>query len=188
MSRLVITLALAAALSAVTILAAAGQVKQHGRAIVEYRSADVLAVASYEYAQRNHDGAWLLIEFAVQATRRIAIERDQLTLIGPGERRFPLATQPQYLEDQPALKRLLQNAAVWRRSFESYFTTRPTMRTIQFFSAPGGLVIDSAVTNLDEVATGDLFFKSPDGKWSAGTYQLVLNHKDAKAELPILLQ
>ena len=41
---------------------------------------------------------------------------------------------------------------------------------------------------ISNVATGDLLFKSPDGKWPAGTYNLVLNHDKARAELPITLQ
>lgn len=187
MARLLLTLALSIAASAFAVLSAQGKVQQHGRAIVQYRSSEVSAVASYEYSQRNHNGAWLLIEFAVQATQRIAVHRDQLTLLGPDERVYPMATQPQFLEDQQTLVGLLQNARVWRRPLDSYFVSRPAMMTIRFFSAPGGVIHDSAVTNLDEVATGDLFFKSPDGKWSAGTYRLVLNHEKAKAELPISL-
>ena len=189
MLRQFLTLALATAVSASVALSAQGRIRQYGRAIIQYRSDEVSAVASYEYSQRNHDGAWLLIEFALQATERIAIHRSQLTLIGPDERTYQMATQPQFLDDQQTLTRLLQNARVWRRALEPYFVSRPAKQTIRFFSTPGGGVIhDSAVTNLEEVATGDLFFKSPDGKWNAGTYRLVLNHEKAKAELPITLQ
>jgi hypothetical protein len=62
------------------------------------------------------------------------------------------------------------------------------VRTIRFFSAPGAVIHDSVATNLGEVAAGDLFFRSPDGKWDAGTYRLVLNHEAATAQLPITLQ
>jgi hypothetical protein len=182
---LAVVLVTAASASA---LSAQGRIKQHGRAIVQYTSNEVSAVASYEYAQRNHDTAWLLIEFAVQATQRIAIHRSQLTLLGPDERAYPIATQPQFLEDQQTLTRLFQNARIWRRPLDPYFASRPVVRTIRFFSAPGAVIHDSVATNLDEVAAGDLFFKSPDGKWNPGTYRLVLNHEKAKAELPITLQ
>jgi hypothetical protein len=188
MARRLLTMTLIGVVGASTAMSAIGRIKQHGRAIVEYHSEDVVAVASYLYSQRTHDGAWLLVEFAVQATPRIAVNRNELTLLGPGERTYPLATQPQFLEDSQVLTPLLQNAAIWRRPLSDYFSSRPAVRTIHFFAAPGGGVIqDSAVTNLDEVATGDLFFKSPDGKWSAGDYRLVLNHAKVKAELPIVL-
>jgi len=48
-------------------------------------------------------------------------------------------------------------------------------------------VHDSFVTNLDETAAGDLFFKSTGGGWPSGTYRLVVSHPDARAELPIEL-
>ena len=158
-------LALAAAVVVPAPISARQQITPLGRSMVQYRSRDVSAVASYDYSQRTHDGAWLLIEFAVQARHRIAIHRSELTLVGVDERRYPLATQMQFLEDHGTLTRLLQNAAVSRRPLSSYFDTRPAARTIVFFASPGGAVTDSAVSNLDEVATGDLLFKSADGKW-----------------------
>jgi hypothetical protein len=44
------------------------------------------------------------------------------------------------------------------------------------------------VTNEDLVAMGDIFFKSPDGRWPAGEYRLRISHERARAELPIELQ
>ena len=181
-------MALAAVLACASAAAAQGRIKEYGRAIVQYSSPEVKAVASYGYAQQNHDSAWLLIEFAVLAKERIAVHRNEFSLLTPDERRVPLATQQQFLEDHQVITRLLQNASVWRQPLTPYFTAR-VQPTIAFFRRPGGLVQDSAVTNLDEVATGDLFFKSPDGTaWKAGTYRLVLNHQQAKAELPIVLK
>ena len=166
-----------------------GSVKQHGRAIVQYRSPEIAAVASYEYSQRNHAGPWLLIEFAVQAKKdRIAIERDQLSLRTPDARVVRLASHQAYLGDQAELTRLYQNASVFRRPLDGYFSTRPPVRTIRFFAAPGTTISDSAVTNLDEVAMGDLLFRSPTGAWTEGEYRLVLDHPQARAELPIRLQ
>jgi hypothetical protein len=176
----------AVVLSASGYLSAQGRVKQQGRAIVEYHSPEVRAVAAYEYSQRNHSGAWVLIEFGVQAHKRIAIHRDEISLMTPDERKLPVATQAQFLEDHEELNRLLQNARIWRRPLDSYFVPKP-LQTIRFFAAPGQIVHDSAVSNQDEVAAGDLFFKSPNGRWEAGMYRLVLNHEHAKAELPIKL-
>ena len=186
MRRLVF--ALIGALVASGYVAAQGQVKQHGRAIDEYRSPEMVAVAAYEYSQREHAGAWILIQFAVLTRERIAFHRDQITLLRPDEQRIRLATQQMFIDDQPELTRLLQNALIWRRPLEAYFRTRP-QPTIRFFAVPGrSIVHDSAVSNQDEVASGDLFFKSPDGKWDAGTYRLMFEHDKARAALPIRLQ
>jgi len=74
----------------------------------------------------------------------------------------------------------------WRRPLTSYFNVR-LQPTIRFFSYSGKNVHDSFVTNPDEVASGDLFFKSAGGGWASGGYRLVMSHPDAKAELPIEL-
>jgi hypothetical protein len=55
MLRRLITLTLAAALGASATISAQARIKQLGRAIVEYHSADVRAVASYEYCNQVED-------------------------------------------------------------------------------------------------------------------------------------
>ena len=74
MSRLTIV-ALCLGLLSASESVLAQRVKQWGNAIVEYRSPDVKTVAAYEYSRRNHTGEWLLVQLAVQASARIAIER-----------------------------------------------------------------------------------------------------------------
>lgn len=181
-------LAVVAIAAAVVMLTAQGKVKQYGRATVEYRSSDVTVVANYDYSQKNHAGPWLLIGFAVQGRSPIVIQRTDLSLRAPDERTIALATQQQFLEDQEILRPLFQNATIWFRSLDSYFPSRPSQQTVNFFAFPGGVVHDSVMTHNDEVASGQLLFKAPDGKWHEGTYQLILNHDQAKASLPITLQ
>lgn len=182
-TTLVLTLALTAALSA------QGVVKQYGRATVEYRSDDVAMVANYDYSQKTHDTAWLLIHVAVQGKKApIVIQRSELWLQTPAETKVAIATQQMFLEDSKTLTPMFQNASVWSRALDDYFPSRPAQRTVTFFAKPGGIVQDSVMTHPDEVATGDLLFKSPTGTWPAGTYRLVLNHDKATAELPINLQ
>lgn len=174
-------------LCASAALVGQAQLRQVGRAVIEYRSPTINAVAAYEYSRRNHDGAWVLIELAVLAKERIAIHRDQISILTPDERRIPVATQREFLEDQSTLNQLLQNAVVSRRPLELHFTA-PLHRTINFFSSPGSVVHDDFVTNRDEAATGDVLFKAPDGRWPAGEYRLLITHPEAKAQLPITLE
>ena len=186
MSRLTIVVLCLALLSTSGLPSAQQRVKQLGHAIVEFSSPDVKAVVAYEYSRRNHGGEWLLVETAVQAKKRIAIERGQITLLTSDEQRIPLASQQDFLDGHTMINGLLQNAKVWRRSLDSYFAVRP-QPTIRFFTYPGRNVHDSFVTNPDETAAGDLFFRSATGSWPTGNYRLVVNHPDAKAELPIQL-
>ena len=184
MSRMVVV-TLCASLLGTTVFAQA-RITQQGRATVQYSSPAVKAVAAYEYSRRNLSGPWLLIELAVQAKERIAIERNQISLLTPDEKKIPLATQEQFLDDQDQLRQLLQNATVTRQPLDVYFTS-DLQPTIQFFSFPGRIVHDSFATNLDEVAAGDLLFKSPGRGWAPGTYRLIISHPDARVELPIEL-
>jgi hypothetical protein len=184
MTRLV---AVAVAVLVASAPVSAQRTRQWGRAIVEYSSPQVKAVAAYEYSQRNHDGRWLLVELAVQARARIAIERSQISLLTPDKRRVGLATQAQFLADHQAMNQMLQNAKIWRRPLDAYFPIRP-QPTIRFFAFPGALVHDSFVSNPDEVATGDLFFVSPGPPWTEGSHTLVISHPEAGAELPLELR
>jgi hypothetical protein len=185
MSRLTIV-ALCLGLLGASEFVSAQRVKQWGHAIVEYRSPDVKAVAAYEYSRRNHAGEWLLVQLAIQAVDRIAIERDQIHLLTSDERTIPLASQQEFLDGHEMINGLLQNATVWRRPLDSYFNVRP-QPTIRFFSYPGRNVHNSFVTNPDATASGDLFFKSVGGGWPSGAYRLVVDHQKARAELPIEL-
>lgn len=173
--------------SAALVAQSQAQLRQVGRAIVEYRSKTVNAVAAYEYSRTNHEGAWLLVELAVLAADRIAIERNQISLLTPKEQVVPVASQQEFLEDHQAINQLMQNATVSRRPLGLYFTAR-VYPTIDFFAFPGQVVHDSFVTNRDEVAAGDVLFKSPQGKWAAGTYILRINHPKAQAQLPLTLE
>jgi hypothetical protein len=76
----------------------AQRARQLGHAIVEFTSPEVKAVAAYEYSRRNHGGEWLLVEMAVQAKKRIAIERTQITLLTSDEQTIPLASQQEFLD------------------------------------------------------------------------------------------
>ena len=165
-----------------------GRLVYHGRATVEFSSRDIKAVAAYEYSRTNHFLPWIMIELAVLARERIAIDRSQITLMAPGERLIRLPTHEEYRKDHEVLTKLLQNATVSRRPLDFHFTA-PDREAIRFFSQPGGTVQNSFVTNQDVVAMGDIFFKTPDGKpWPPGEYLLRIAHPKASAGIPIELK
>jgi len=166
---------------------AQGRIKHHGRSTVEFKSDDALAIVSYDFAQQHHDGPWLLLDFAIQAKPRIAIHRDQISLRGPVERIYRLASQKDFLDDQATLNKMKQHAAVLRRPVSGYFTA-PVEDAIHFFAWPRTIVQDTFATNLDVVPAGELLFKNPDGKWAAGEYHLIVNHEKVKVDIPIELK
>jgi hypothetical protein len=162
--------------------------KQHGRATVEFRDDKLHVVANYDYSQGRHGSPWLLIDLAASTRHPGLIHRDNLTLVTPSGSRLTVASQSRFLEDSKAVTSLIQNARIFRQQLDSYFNQRGRNDRFQFLALPGqGLAIDSAVLNDDRVTIGEIFFDKPDG-WEAGTYRLVIDLKDAHAELPIMLK
>ena len=185
---------LVAVLVTVSIVAVATQaefphVRNRGRSTVEFDDKQVHIVASYDYSQREHDSRWLLIQLAMSAKQRMVIERDWIALRAADDREFPLATQVRVGEDINAVQQLLQNASTQRHNTTSYFVQRDRPEAMRLFRLPfGDVVHTNFAVDEDHVATGDLFFESPTGRWANGTYSLVVRHDGGQASLPIRLE
>lgn len=185
-----IALVLAATL---TVSAQVGQsfphTNKYGRATYEYRHEGLTVVVNYDYSQTNHDGRWLLIDVALGSVNRFVLHRNDFTLVTPGGKTIPLATQQQGEADADQINLLIQNAKIHRKNLDSYFTQRARHEPITFFSLPFSRTIsDEAIVDNDRVAMGPLLFRTTSEEWQEGTYRLVLNNEKAKAELPIILQ
>jgi hypothetical protein len=164
--------------------------KPNGRATVEYKDEKVQAVAIYDYSQRNHDGAWLLVQIGVALSERGAVKRDSFSVTMPGGRMVPLATQEQFLADSQQITKLRQNAKIFERPVLIYFPKSADGEFIRWFALPGeGTVRNPAVIPSEHgVVIGELYFKSPTLRWDAGTYRLVFDNENGHAELPIRLE
>ena len=164
--------------------------KPNGRATIEYKDEKVQAVAIYDYSQRNHDGAWLLVQIGVALRERGEVKRDSFSVVMPGGRAVPLATQEQFLADSPQITKLRQNARIFERPVLTYFPKSADGEFIRWFALPGeGTVRNPAfVPSEHGVVIGDLYFKSPTLRWEDGTYRLVFDNDKGHAELPIRLE
>ena len=162
--------------------------KSFGRATVQYRDDMVQAVAIYDYSQRNHDQAWLLVQFGVALYQRAVVRRDSFQIVVPGGRAVRLATQEQFLDDGARVRQLRQNARIYQRQLLTYFPKSATGDIMRWVALPGdGIVRESLIPSEHGVAIGDLYFKSPTLRWDSGTHRLVFNHEKGHAELPIRL-
>ena len=162
--------------------------KSFGRATVQYRDDMVQAVAIYDYSQRNHDQAWLLVQFGVALYQRAVVRRDSFQIVVPGGRAVRLATQEQFLDDGARIRQLRQNARIYQRQLLTYFPKSATGDIMRWVALPGdGIVRELLIPSEHGVAIGDLYFKSPTLRWDSGTHRLVFNHEKGHAELPIRL-
>jgi hypothetical protein len=148
----------------------------------------VQAVAIYDYSQRNHNQAWLLVQFGVALYQRAVVRRDSFQIVMPGGRAVPLATQEQFLDDGARIRQLRQNARIFHRQLLTYFPKSATGDIMRWVALPGdGIVRESLIPSEHGVAIGDLYFKSPTLRWEKGTHRLVFEHEKGHAELPIRL-
>jgi hypothetical protein len=162
--------------------------KRQGKAAGEYRDAEIHVVAAYMYSQQHHDSRWLLIESAISTTRNLTIDRQDIRLVAPNGRSVTLSSQERFAEDAGRIKMLLQNASVTRHNVLTYFNQRRQAERMRLFALNSGAVLTNFVTDVHHVATGDLFFESPTGRWEAGVYSLIIEKDGARAVLPIELQ
>jgi hypothetical protein len=162
---------------------------KNGRATVVYRHEGLTVAANYDYSQRNHDTAWLLIDVALGSNTRFVLHRNDFTLVIPGGRTIKLASQEQGEADPNGINTLIQNARIHRQNLDGYFPQRNARETLHFFSLPFDRSIsDEGIVDNDRVTVGALLFRSLDEGWREGTYRLVLDNERAKAALPIQLQ
>lgn len=165
-------------------------VKLPGAAVSEYNDGQVQAVAAYYYAQRHHDGPWILLELGMRIQQRTRLDRDRIEIETPSGEIVPLSGQRRWGADGARAARLLQQITPTRHPVRSYFRGVDNMTRMRFFSRPedGNTVVDFEEVYWDPVLIGDLLFESPTGAWESGRHVLVIGHEHGVARLPLDLK
>jgi hypothetical protein len=161
-----------------------------GRATVQYEDERVRAVAIYDYSQRNHEQAWVVVQFGFALNEPAVVRRESIYIITPRGGNVPLPTQQLFpATDTGQILQLRQNVGIFRRHVGNYFPAPLVSNRMAWVALPGELVRDPLIlpTTYD-IAIGDLYFKSPTMRWEAGTHRLVFDHEKGHAELPIRLE
>jgi hypothetical protein len=164
--------------------------KSLGRATSEYSNEGVHVVINYDYSQRNHNTAWLLVDVATASSKRFVLHKTDIHLTTPDGRELSVAPQEQVIDETSAITMVLQNAAIFRRPLTTYFNQRGQVEAIRFQTTPPGkgTVSDESTVDNDHVTTGAVLFRAPQGLWPAGTYRFAVDNDVAKAALPIRLE
>ena len=161
--------------------------QRHGKAIVQYRDAQLNVVLSYQYSQEHHDSSWLLIDFGARSERQFVIDREHFRLVSATGEWFPIASERHFIESGPQIVALRQNATIWRRDVTSYMGTA-TRTPLKFFALPGdGVIITGALVDREHNTLGELYFENPRGSWDSGDYALLIEHPKASIKLPLSL-
>ncbi|MYN63613.1 MAG: hypothetical protein F4X11_01075 [Acidobacteria bacterium] len=157
--------------------------------IVEYRNDRVQIIATHYYFQGPQDPRWLLIDVGIKVTSggSLTVARRDFSIVRPDGENLPLASQREYRRSRAELLPMLLALYDRRDAIGDYFSgggcARYAINDFRFFVDSGirHTVVDAF---LGGCLRGDLFFASPTGTWSSGTYTLVIGG-DADARLPI---
>lgn len=165
-------------------------VKVLGAALSEFDDRTAQVVAAYYYAQRNHDGPWILIELGFRARRRTRLERHRVEIETPSGDIVPLSGQRRWGADGARAARLLQQVTPTRHQVRGYFGSASALTRLRFFARPedGHTVVDAEDAFWDPVLVGDLLFESPTGAWESGRHLLVIGHEYGVVRMPLDLR
>lgn len=165
-------------------------VKVLGAALSEFNDRVAHVVAAYYYAQRHHDGPWILVEFGMRARRALRLERDRIEIETPSGEIVPLSGQRRWGADGRRAQQLLQQITPSRHQVRPYFGSSNQITRLRFFSRPedGYTVVDGEDVVWEPILIGDLLFESPTGAWEPGRYVLAVGHEYGVARLPLDLR
>ena len=114
----------------------------------------------------------------------LTVARRDISIVRPDGANLPLASQREYRRSRAELLPMLLALYDRRDAIRDYFTGGCGRHNVRFFVDSGirHTVVDTFPNG--PCLRGDLFFASPTGTWSSGTYTLVMGG-DTNVHLPI---
>ena len=192
-------------LLAASTTVASDDVREYGNATVGYRGESLHVIATYNYAQVNHGGEWLVFQIGVKTEKAQWLRTRDLEMHTPDGRVIDAPTQREVSRNVESLYPAVQSiSAFGTETMTQMFGCIPvvelsTGRLDQYQWMEGGCedvdlwVIYRSQTT-DHIAINDrrlarmfVFFQSAEG-WPAGEYTFVLRGKDDTARLPVRLR
>lgn len=195
----------AALLLTVSTAAASDDIREYGNATVGYSGESLHVVATYNYAQVNHAGEWLVFQIGVKTEKAQWLRTRDLEMHTPDGRVVAAPTQREVYRNVESLYPAVQSISAFGTETMTQLAgcipviELSTSGLDQYQWMEGGCEdVDLWVIYRNQmkahVAINDrrlarmfVFFQSPEG-WPAGEYTFVLNGKDDTARLPVRLR
>ena len=161
--------------------------KQWRPATVEYSHEGLKVVINYNYSQTNHDTPWLIIDLAASSRRPFVLRPEHVTLVTSDGGIVALPKRGTVIADWTNTRSHI--AVAMRDELRGYFTGE-SVEILPFFITRQLKLMpyDQAIVDNNHMTQGPLYFRSPEGRWPAGTYRLTIDHEHAKAALPVTLK
>ena len=166
------------------------EVRQKGKFVMQWKDDKVQVVVGLRFANAHFPSKWLMIQTAITATgnKPIRIDREDVSLTGPGGMHVNLATQKAVQEGIPDIRRDYQEAAITQDPIEGYIVGPERYQRIGFFAPPTSrITYDQVTLDHSTVNVGYLFFQAPGDKFPPGRYALEIYNKDVDLKLPFSL-
>ena len=161
--------------------------KERRPATVEYSHEGLRVVINYNYSQTNHDTPWLIIDLAASSRRTFVLRPEHVTLVTPDGGIVTLAERRTVLADWKNTRSHI--AVAVRDDLRGYFTGESVEHLPFFMTRHLSLLpYDEAIVDNNHMTQGPLYFRSPVGRWPAGTYRLTIDNEHANAALPVTLK
>ena len=159
--------------------------------VVLYDDGVLLASAAYRYSQSRHDSQWVVVRVALSASEKMWIPRENFVIVRPDGIEVPAAGRREGRRDVEGVRLLMRERRNWRENAVRFPRRRAGGVWPFEFGVASGTGIATQVVQIDlrSSAVGDVFFVSPDGRWEAGVYSLLVRgNDDHVAKLPIILE
>jgi hypothetical protein len=129
----------------------------------------------------------LIIDLAASSRRRFALRPEHVRLATPDGRIVALSKRGNVIADFMNTRSHL--AVAVRDELRGYFTGEIEDHIPFFMNRYLPLLPhDEAIVDDDHMTQGPLYFRSPEGRWPAGTYRFTIDNEHVKAALPVTLR
>ena len=190
--------------TAATATASDDDVREHGRATVEYNGKSLHVVASYDHAQTNHGGEWIAFKMGVTTDKAQGLRARDLEVHTPDGRVIKAPMQSEVRRATSLLPEIQAAGAFGTEALDAVFGCVPSVNELStsgihqyqlqgggcedvwLWRLYGGTTTGHVAINDHRTARMFVFFRSPDG-WPPGDYTFVVRGKDDTARLPVRL-
>ena len=194
-----------ALLLTVSTTAASDDVREYGNATVGYSGKSLHVIATYDYAQVNHDGEWLVFQIGVKTDKAQWLRTRDLEMHTPDGHVIDAPTQREVSRNVDSLYPAVQSISAFgtetmtqmfgcipvvelsTEGLRHYQWMRGGCEDVNLWVIYRSQTTDHIAINDRRLARMFVFFQSPEG-WPAGEYTFVLRGKDDTARLPVRLR
>lgn len=164
------------------------EVSQEGKWRIWYTSPDLRAELIYHWAAKHLGDEWILLKLSIAGGRGgvTSVTRSKVRLRTPGGEMLDLPTESEFRQVRGSMSMAFRQENAWGPADARFATTM--RRAEEWFYSPRGQTIHRETVNPSPFlyCSGPVVFQVPGGV-QAGTWKLVIDLEEMRAEIPFVL-